>query len=310
MLTTSITIVALTAALLGIVGANNAGNAAGTIAGSRILSYRHGIMVFILGLTLGALLEGGKLSGAIQGRALEGALGTRSVAIVLIVTIAMVIIATGMRLPLPITQAVFGAAIGAGIYQGIAVDARNILLVVVSWALTPFAAAAVSFVISRVLRHRSIGSVSGAVVVYGAMTIIASFYTSYSFGANTLGLIMGIVKDDLGWAAALILAVAATSVGGLVAGEAVSKTIGERLANLGPQTAFASQVSGAFIVHLFTQQAVPTSISHSIIGGVSGGGAEKGVSALSRDTTIKLVALWITTPLFSLMMAMLLHAVS
>ncbi len=228
----------------------------------------------------------------------------------LTVTIAMVIVATAMKLPLPITQAVFGAAIGSGIFQGIPVAAGNVSLVVLSWALTPFAAAAFSFIVSRVLRHRSIGSVGGAVVVYGAITIAASFYTSYSFGANTLGLIMGVVEGDLGWEAAFVLAVAATSLGGLLAGEAVSRTIGERLANLGPQTAFAAQVSGAFTVHLFTQQGIPTSISHAIIGGVSGGGAEKGVSALSRDTAVKLVALWIATPLLSLLMAMLLHAVS
>jgi PiT family inorganic phosphate transporter len=305
----SLILIVLTAITLGMTGANNASNSAGTVAGSKIMSYRNGILVFIVGLTLGAVLEGGKLSGAIQGRALAGSLGTLSLEIILGVTFAMILIATAARLPLPITQAIFGASIGSGLYLGIPLHLDNVMLVLASWILTPFLAAAVSLMLSRVLHRYTINSLGGTVMIYGFLTILASLYTAYVFGANTLGLIIGVIKDDLGWYLSLATAVIATSLGGIIVGERVSRTVGEGVSGLGPPTAFASQVGGAFTVHLFTQASIPVSISHAIIGGISGGGLEKGAKALSRETAVKLVVLWSMTPVFSLVMAWLLHAV-
>ena len=306
----SIILIMLTALTLGMTGANNASNSAGTVAGSKVTSYSYGILIFVAGVTAGALLEGGKLAGAIQGRTLEGALSTKSLEIILGVTFSMILVATAMKLPLPITQAVFGASIGSGLYLGIPFNMPGITIVLVSWALTPFIAAVISLALSEFLHRRTINSVGGSVMVYGILTILASFYTAYCFGTNTLGLIAGVVKDDLGWYVAVITGVAATSVGGMVAGERVSRTVGERISSLGPPTAFASQVGGALTVHFFTQGGIPVSISQAIIGGVSGGGLAKGAKALNRETSVKLALLWSTTPVFSVLMAWLLHAVS
>ncbi|MBM5805549.1 MAG: inorganic phosphate transporter [Candidatus Verstraetearchaeota archaeon] len=305
----SLLLIALTAITLGMAGANNASNSAGTVAGSKIMSYRNGILIFAAGLTLGAVLEGGKLSGAIQGRALAGGLGTDSLQIIMGVTFAMILIATAARLPLPITQAIFGASIGSGLYLGVPLHLDNVMIVLASWALTPFLAAAVSLVLSKVLHRYTINSVGGTVVIYGILTILASLYTAYAFGANTLGLIIGVIREDLGWSVSLATAVIAASLGGIILGERVSRTVGEGVSSLGPPTAFASQVGGALTVHMFTQGGIPVSISHAIIGGVSGSGLAKGAKALSRETAVKLVILWSTTPVFSLIMAWLLHAV-
>jgi PiT family inorganic phosphate transporter len=171
-------------------------------------------------------------------------------------------------------------------------------------------AALTSLVLSKILHKRAINSVGGSIMVYGMLTLAASFYTAYSFGANTLGLIAGVITDDLGWLAAIATAVVAAGIGGIMVGERVSRTIGERVSSLGPSTAFASQVGAAFTVHLFTQGGIPVSISHAIIGGVSGGALAKGAKALSRDTTTKLLVLWIFMPILSVGMAWLLQAVT
>jgi len=305
----SLLLIVLTAITLGMTGANNASNSAGTVAGSKIVSYRNGILIFVAGLTMGAVLEGGKLSGAIQGGALAGGFGTDSLQIIMGVTFAMILIATAARLPLPITQAIFGASIGSGLYLGIPLHLDIVIIVLASWALTPFFAAIFSLALSKVLYRYTINSMGATVVIYGVLTILASLYTAYVFGANTLGLIIGVVKDNLGWPVSLATAVIATSLGGIIVGERVSRTVGEGVSGLGPSTAFASQMGGAFTVHMFTQGGIPVSISHAIIGGVSGGGLAKGSKALSRETVVKLIILWSTTPIFSLIMAWLLHAV-
>jgi len=306
----SLILIVLTVLTVGITGANNASNTAGTVAGSKVTSYKYGILIFVAGLALGALLEGNKLAGAVQGRALLGALPTTSLEIVLGVTFAMVLIATAVSLPLPMTQAVYGASIGCGIFLGVPLNASGIVVVLASWVATPFLAAGAAFIISKILRRRSMNSVGGTIFVYGVLTIAASFYTAYCFGANTLGLVAGVVTSDLGWAAAITTAVAASAAGGILMGERVSRTVGEGMSNLGPPTAFASQFGGAFIAHIFTQGGIPVSISHAIVGGVAGGGLAKGVSALNRQAAVKLAVMWLATPIMSMGMAWLLQAAS
>ena len=131
----SLVLILITAATLFLVGANNASNSAGTVAGSKILSYRNGILIFVAGFTAGLLLEGGKLVGSIQGRALQGSLDALSTGIVMGITLAMVAIATFARIPLPISQAVFGASLGSAVYLGIPLNGGYITLVLGSWLM-------------------------------------------------------------------------------------------------------------------------------------------------------------------------------
>lgn len=306
----SLELVTFTAITLFLVGANNASNSAGTIAGSRILSYRSGILIFIAGFTTGLLLEGGKLSGSIQGGALPVPLGVFSVTVVMGITMAMVAIATFARIPLPITQAVFGASLGSALFLGLPMNAGYIALVLVSWLTTPFIAAIIALLVGKFLRRHSVGSLGGAMMIFGILLLVASFYTAYVFGANTLGLVVGVIGADVGVVPGTLLALIATALGGVFIGERVSRTVGEGISQLGPPTAFAAQMGGALTVQLFTELSVPVSISQAIVGGVTGGGLSKGARALSRDNTIKLLVFWIATPVFSVLLAWLLHAVA
>ncbi|MBC7113887.1 MAG: inorganic phosphate transporter [Candidatus Methanomethyliales bacterium] len=303
----SAVLVILTSIMLVITGANNASNSAGTVAGSKITSYRNGILIFILGITAGAVLEGWKLSNAVQGKALQGALDTFSLEVVMGVTFATLVLATTLRLPLPITQALYGASLGSALYVGIPIDWSNVTGVFLSWIATPVSAMFIAYVLTKVTSRLTFNGVQEAVVTYGFLTIATSFYTAYALGANTLGLIVGVVGTDLGSLQALILAVVATALGGFLMGERVSRTVGEGMASLGPATGFSSQLSAALVVHLFTQAGIPVSISHSVIGGVLGGGLGKGLHALGKGLLARLVILWTLVPGFSLVMAWIMH---
>ncbi|MEN3055998.1 MAG: inorganic phosphate transporter, partial [Candidatus Methanosuratincola petrocarbonis] len=111
----------------------------------------------------------------------------------------------------------------------------------------------------------------------------------------------------IGWEAALAIAAASSAIGGILFGRKVSTTVGERIAVMGPQTAFACQIGGALTVHLFTQGGIPVSISHAIIGGVAGGALSKGFRALNAASWARLAALWFLTPILTLALAWLVH---
>lgn len=303
-----ITLVALATLTSGMVGANNASNATATITGAKVTTHSRAAIIFATGLLMGAMLEGGKMSGAVFGRALEGGIGNWSVSVVLGITLGMIIIATGMGLPLPVTQALYGAAIGSGIFLGVPLNVAGIMSVLISWFLTPVAAAGASFAISRLGRKVQAKDVRTGTVIYGVLTLATGFYTAYVLGANTIGLLSGMMKGGIGWEAALALAAASSAIGGIIFGRRVSTTVGERIATMGPQTAFACQLGGAITVHLFTQGGIPVSISHAVIGGVAGGALSKGSKALNAASWARLVALWFLTPAITLALAWLIHA--
>jgi len=211
-----------------------------------------------------------------------------------------------VKLPLPISQAIFGASIGSGLFLGLPLNIGFIAVVVVSWGATPFIAALVSLILSKILKN-SVKGLDATVVVFGLLTLLTGFYSAYTFGANTLGLFIGVIEGNLGWPLSVTLAIVATGLGGLLLGQRVTKTVGEGIASLGPPSAFASQVGGAFTVHLFTQAGIPVSISESITGGIAGSGLGRGVSAISRKTIVRLAVLSVATPLLSVSAAWLLH---
>lgn len=295
--------------MLIITGANNASNSAGTVAGSKVTSYKVGVLLFSIGVAAGAILEGGKLSRAIQGRAIEGNLQGVSIEVIIGVTFAMLVIATTARLPLPITQALYGASLGSAMYTGIPVNWWNVLTVLLSWAATPPLATLIAFVLTIITRRFEFKSVDETLVTYGLLIIGSSFYTAYAMGANTLGLIIGVIGTDLGLIQALLLTMATTILGGILMGERVARTVGEGMASLGPLTGFSSQFGAATVVHLFTQAGIPVSISHSVIGGVIGGGLGKGRLGLGKVILVRLAVLWTLTPIFSIITAWLLHGV-
>ncbi|MEM2002245.1 MAG: inorganic phosphate transporter [Candidatus Methanomethylicaceae archaeon] len=297
----------LTTTMLLITGANNASNSAGTVAGSKVTSYRNGVIIFIIGIATGTVLEGWKLFNAVQGKTLHGALGTFSLEVVIGVTFAMLILATTLRLPLPITQALYGASLGSALFMGMPIDWTNVWSVFLSWMATPISAMFIAYILTKTTRKLTFKGVQETIVTYGILTVGTSFYTAYALGANTLGLIIGVVGRDLGEIQTLILAIIATALGGFLMGERVARTVGEGMASLGPATGFSSQFSAALVVHLFTQLGMPVSISHSVIGGVLGGGLGKGVHALGRGFLARLVILWTLVPGFSLVMAWIMH---
>ncbi len=290
------------------VGANNASNATATLTGAKVAAQSSAAIIFATGLLLGAALEGGKMSGAVLGRTLEGGLGNWSVGVVLGVTFGIMIIATGIGLPLPATQALYGAAIGSAVFLGTPLNFQGITAILASWCMTPVVAAGAALAIARLERRIPAKDLKTGTAVYGFLTLAAGFYTAYVLGANTIGLIAGIMKGGIGLEASIALASCSAALGGMLFGRKVSTTVGERIAIMGPPTAFACQIGGAITVHLFTQGGIPVSISHAIIGGVAGGALSKGLRALNSASWLRLATLWFATPLLTMVLAWLIHA--
>jgi len=142
----------------------------------------------------GILLEGSKLSGAIT----TGIVSSSDPQFMLIITTSsfiLMIFLTYRRLPISLSQVAVGAAIGAAIAEGIQVNWIFTSIIASSWFLTPIAGFLAANAISRVTRRlgKSVRGLFTQNVMYSYLTIASGVYASYTLGANTVGLIVGMV---------------------------------------------------------------------------------------------------------------------
>jgi len=302
-------ILVLLAALLVciVLGANNASACVRTSAGIVSVEYSTLAMVGGLGVILGSVIEGGKLSNAIYGGVLVNQTDKATI-VIFVATLAVMFVATILKLPLSLTQAMIGAALPIGLL-GTDVNWRFLTLVGGSWVATPLVAATLSSMIYWIVKQmsRKIGNIFQRARIYAAITVAGSFYVGYALGANGVGLIYGIARSLVGTVPFLSLFLSIAAAAGIyLFGYAVTGTVSEKILALAGAAALAAQVGGALTVHLFTQIGFPVSITQAVVGGIVGIGQAKSIVIMNRRTVLRVVFGWIVAPLAGLVVAWLL----
>ena len=282
-------------------GTNNAANAIGALLGAGITSLRFGQALFIVGVILGALLEGYKLSLVLGGNGELAGFGIETLSILMTATI-LTCFATYIGAPLPVTLAIVGGSWGIGILRG-QIVCEQVLKFVIAWALTPMIAAIVSlalFKLSMEVRRRA-RRILNAVLAEGVLSLLGSFYIAYVLGANTVGLIAGLASSHA--PIFLILAAGVITGFGGTRGIKVCQTVGEQFVGLGVTASAIVQVSSALVIHMLTQFSCPASITQAVVGAILGVGLFKGLKAVNLGLTARVFSLWAFTPALAAVLA-------
>ena len=291
-----------------ILGANNASACFGANVGAGFVRYRTAAVLAALGVFLGVIIEGAKLSRAVY----HGVLGEVSMeAMTIIMVTAMIIIgvATIFRLPLSLSESLIGSAVGIGIGSQINVNWRFTLTVFAFWVINPFFSAILSVAICRVLSYATsrVKNILTLNYVYGKAASALSFYVAYVLGANTLGLVSGIyapfmpIKEII----PLLFGLAA-ALGIYFLSRGITESVGREIIGLSPVTALVSQLSGAITVHLFTQFGLPVSITQAQVGGILGIGIAKRIVFMNKRKTRNIILGWMLAPLVGAIVSWLL----
>jgi PiT family inorganic phosphate transporter len=318
------------------IGSNNTGNAMGTAVGANILSYRRAIALMIIFVPLGAALEGYKVMKPVGTQIVTGATaGTNPFsALPIVAAVAMVIaglwvtLQTRRGFPVSAHQAIIGALVGGGLAIGlfsndVAAHVKwfKLIEIAVAWAITPFTAALLAYLIYRI-SEIPIGRVKAPErlnLIFGLSVIISGCYVAYTMGANDVGTAMGAayavssgpnglnIANIVGNLA--LLGAVGVAIGALIYSRKCMETVGVGIIQLDPVSAFAAQFAAALTVHLFTQFGLPVSSSFSIIGGITGVGLIGGVPAVSRNKLGDIAKAWISTPIVSMIFAFILASV-
>jgi len=294
-----------------VLGANNLSTCLGTSIGARGLRYSQALALASVGLMAGILLEGNKLSRAITLGVVPS--GDPQIALVVALAgLAVMIFLTYRRLPISLSQVAVGAAVGAAVVAGAEVNWTFTLLIALSWLMTPLVGFAIANLISQVTRRvgKQVRGVFTQNIMYSYLTILSGVYASYALGANTVGLIIGLV--DFPASERFLLSVAmglATILGMLLFSRGTTLSVAENLVGLNPSASFASQMGGAATVHGFTQFGIPVSISQAVVGGIFGAATQRKFVVRNDRLTREIVLGWTVAPLLGAGLAAVIKAI-
>ncbi|MHC4777217.1 MAG: inorganic phosphate transporter [Planctomycetota bacterium] len=291
-------------------GANDSANVFGPGVASGAIRFRLATILTAAFALAGALLEGprcmvtlSKLSDLVPFLAFIASVAAGLTMLAL----------TLLSLPASTSQAIVGALVGVGLYNGTA-NGGPLIKILICWAATPIGGALFGFVLYIVvgkLANRFVSGISRFDTFIRWGIVIAGCYGAYSLGANNVANSTGPFVG-----AGLITPFTACLVGGLSIGfgaitfsRSVMITVGSRITSLGPLAALIAILAQALTVHFFTCVGVPVSTSQAVVGAVAGIGLVRGISSVSRPMLFKILAGWAATPLLAGVLAFLAAAI-
>jgi len=281
-----------------VLGANNASVCFGTNVGAGFFKYSVAAGSAAIGVILGSILEGPKLSKAIS-HGILSEISLEATLVIVITTLIMIAIATILRLPLSLSEGLIGSAIGIGFGSQISVNWDFTFTVLLFWIINPLFAALLAVILYAAIDRItcSVKNILALNYFYGKITLSLSFYVAYVLGANTVGLINGIYYPFMG--NRLLVAVTfgtATALGIYFLSRGITESVSKEIIGLSPSTALTAQLSGALTVHLFTQFGLPVSITQALVGAILGIGLAKKVAFINTLKVRKIIAGWLLAP--------------
>jgi PiT family inorganic phosphate transporter len=271
------------------------------------LRYPQALTLASTGLLAGILLEGEKLYGAIT----SGIVSSRDPKFAIAVALSsfvMMAFLTFRRLPISLSQVAIGAALGSAFALGIQVNWEFTMLVASSWLLTPLVGLVMGMALSLATKQapKKVRRIFAFNTLYAYLTILSGVYASYTLGANTVGLIIGMTQPSQ--SEHLLVSIAfgiATILGMLGFSKGTTRSVAENIVGLSPSASFAAQMGGALTVHGFTEFRIPVSVSQAVVGGVFGAAIPRKIVVRNDRLTREIIMGWTVAPFLSAVLAFL-----
>lgn len=281
-----------------VLGANNLASIIGTSLGARIIRLRRALLIAMIGVMAGVLIEGPKLSNTISPNLIPELTFTLGLS-TLVAALVVLVLATWIGIPLSLGQVAIGAALGASWAGGLVTNAQYGLLILASWILSPAVGFAIAFVVQVALVNllKRAPNVLAANAVYARLTVLGALYAAYVLGANTLGLVTGVVMTSLESSVFPIVLLGLLTALGMTLSRTTTRTVSDQIVGQSPSAALAAQLSGAVTVHLFTQFSMPISISQAVVGGILGAASTKRIVVRNRRIIREILVGWTIAPL-------------
>ena len=141
--------------------------------------------------------------------------------------------------------------------------------------------------------------------IFNKLQIVSAAFYSIGHGSNDAQHAMGIITAMLVTAGVLtdfnvplwviLMSSGAISLGTLMGGWKIVKTMAKRITHLQPYQGFSAEAGGGLVLLFVTIFGVPVSSTHAISGCIMGVGATQGSSAVQWSVVRQIVTAWIVT---------------
>ena len=277
--------------LTAFVAGNNRSAAVGTMVGSRTDSGRTGELIGILGFSLGLVSEGTFLSTASD--SLMPHTGYL-VFFAFLVSFIIFLVATMMRTPLSLTMTLVGTAAGISLRLSYAIPVTFLEELIFVWVAAPVLVIFSSYALSAGLRNMKIKDTWRAAAISKVLLITVSFFTAFTLGANTLGLILSLAGATL---PVYALMLAGIFIGTIFIGKGTIKRVGEDLYSMRYSSALVSLLISSVSVEIATIFGIPLSNTQSLTSSVVGTGLSYRYKSIYMKPFLTVVVMWIVSPL-------------
>ena len=286
------------------IGANNASACIGAIVGAGLMDESKALLLAGIGIALGIFLEGWKMKPSIL-KYMINSNDPKIAACLLIASLIVLSIVTFFALPLSFSQALVGGAIGIGIVTG-NLNWGFAGLVSLSWLYAPLVSIPVAGLIYLVLRRILPRGIFNRAQINAILVVLSSFYVAYVLGANTVGLLEGMTESSDAVSGPL-LAISAF-LGSYIGGKTVTNTVSQDIVGISPIASAGASFSGALIVEIMTQLAIPVSVSQIGVAALFGPALARKITISNHSKIIKIVLIWAIAPLIGMVLALAFYA--
>lgn len=304
-------------------GMNDAANSIATIVSTKVLSPLGAVVwaaffnfaaYFIFGVSVAATIGKGIVD--------PNLINVYFILSALIGAIIWVYICTHYGLPISVSHALIGGLVGPGLLVGgiAAISGGKILMVLLFIVLSPLIGLILSYLIMIIVMHIFRRTTPLKVDGYfRVLQLASSAVFSLGHGSNDAQKTMGIIWALLIGAQIIpqdgalphwvvISCYSAISLGTLMGGWKVIKTLGVGLTDLKPVGGFCAETAGALTVIGSSLGGIPVSTTHTITGSIMGVGLTRRLSAVRWGVAGNIVMAWVLTIPATMVMSMTLYA--
>ncbi len=277
-----------------IVSGNNLSAAVGTLLGSRIVKKWQGYLLGAGGFSTGLILEGNFLSDSIF-RIMPG--GDTLILINVSVSFALFLFATYYRIPLSLTMAIVGTAIGISMRTGYSMDSWYALTVLIAWIAAPVISIIAAYYMNRELNGIKYRNVWKAAGTYKILLVAISFLTAFTLGANTFGLLYSLAPHSYELLALMIVSIFA---GTFFLSGGVIRRVAQDVYSMRYLNAFVSLFISSILVEGATFLSIPLSNTQTLTSSVFGSGLSYRNKLMLPKAFVIVVLMWVISPLLGM----------
>lgn len=278
--------------VIALVSGNNLPACAGSMINSNIVSKRKGILLTILGYSLGLIAEGNLLN--------TGLLSLMPVnnyllsSIVLLTALIVFLFAHKTKVPQSLSMTMAMAILGLDIAIGANPDLTFVAIMIIVWILSSVFAILLSYVTMRysynIMKDRNIWT---GIKSLKMLLIVVSFFTAFTLGANTIGFVYVLMPHQGNAAYVLALAIIGIIIGSVFLSRRELALMGNGIVAMRYLNSTISQTVSAIFVEIATIFGIPLSNTQIYVSSIYGSTISYKMHFAQGKTMIAIIRSWV-----------------